>query len=60
MERLDARGGSLTENPANAGPEGPDREGAELEGAELDRALARAIRRLISQSHDMADAAPKA
>ena len=55
MEHLDARGGSLTENPANAGPEGPDRE-----GADIDRALARAIRQLISQSRDTVDAAPRA
>jgi hypothetical protein len=52
MEHLDARGGSLTDNPANAGPEGADQQ-----GAELDRALAHAIRRLIAQSRDTVDAA---
>ena len=55
MEHLDARGGSLTEDPASAGPEDPDRE-----GTELDRALAHAIRQLISQVRDTVDAAPRA
>jgi hypothetical protein len=49
MEHLDARGGSVTENPANAGPEDPDRE-----SAELDRALAHAIRQLIADFRDAA------
>jgi hypothetical protein len=53
MEHLDARGGSLTTE--TAGPEG-----AGLEGTELDRALARAIRELISQVRDTVDAAPRA
>jgi hypothetical protein len=55
MEHLDAHGGSLTNNPANVGPEDPDRG-----GAELDRALADAIRRLISQVRDTVDAVPSA
>jgi hypothetical protein len=53
MELLDARSGNLT--AATVGPEGADRE-----GAELDRALARAIRQLISQAGDTVDAAPRA
>lgn len=49
MEHLDVHGGSLTESPADAVPECPDRE-----SAELDRALARAIRRLIADFRDAA------
>jgi hypothetical protein len=54
MEHLDARGGSLTDNPANAGLECPDQD-----GAELDRVLADAIRRLIAQARDTVDAASR-
>jgi hypothetical protein len=52
MEHLDARGGGLTENPANASPEGQDRE-----GTDVDRALARAIRQLIAESAMVAESA---